>query len=102
MLTTLDAADVPAALTRPITDLSTHPQLDTWCDVRVPGGTARMLPPPVAGFEWSPGAVPALGEHNREILRDLGIALHRELGDHQHRAARAIFEAAAEASIKNR
>ncbi|RDI19733.1 CaiB/BaiF CoA transferase family protein [Lentzea flaviverrucosa] len=74
LLTTLDAADVPAALTRPITDLPTHPQLDTWCDVRVPGGTARMLPPPVAGFEWSPGAVPALGEHNQDVLTWLGYS----------------------------
>ncbi|USX48600.1 CaiB/BaiF CoA-transferase family protein [Lentzea sp. HUAS12] len=74
LLTTLDGADVPAALTRPITDLSTHPQLDTWVDVRVPGGTARMLPPPVAGFEWSPGAVPALGEHTDAVLTWLGYS----------------------------
>ncbi|SDL90268.1 Crotonobetainyl-CoA:carnitine CoA-transferase CaiB [Lentzea albidocapillata subsp. violacea] len=74
LLTTLDAADVPAALTRPITDLPTHPQLDTWVDVPVPGGTARMLPPPVAGFEWSPGAVPALGEHNDAVLTWLGYS----------------------------
>ncbi|WP_191305682.1 CaiB/BaiF CoA transferase family protein [Lentzea cavernae] len=74
LLTTLDAADVPAALTRPITDLATHPQLDTWVDVPVPGGTARMLPPPVAGFEWSPGAVPALGAHNDAVLTWLGYS----------------------------
>ncbi|MCX2949547.1 CaiB/BaiF CoA transferase family protein [Lentzea sp. NEAU-D7] len=74
LLTTLDGADVPAAMTRPITDLPTHPQLDTWVDVRVPGGTARMLPPPVAGFEWSPGAVPALGEHNDDVLSWLGYS----------------------------
>ena len=74
LLTTLDAADVPAALTRPITDLASHPQLDTWVDVRVPGGTARMLPPPVAGFEWTPGAVPALGEHNDDVLTWLGYS----------------------------
>ena len=74
LLTALDAADVPAALTRPITDLPTHPQLDTWVDVQVPGGTARMLPPPVAGFDWSPGAVPALGAHNDHVLRWLGYS----------------------------
>ncbi|SDG18287.1 Crotonobetainyl-CoA:carnitine CoA-transferase CaiB [Lentzea fradiae] len=74
LLTTLDAADVPAALTRPITDLPAHPQLDTWVDVPVPGGTARMLPPPVAGFDWSPGAVPALGQHNDRVLRWLGYS----------------------------
>jgi crotonobetainyl-CoA:carnitine CoA-transferase CaiB-like acyl-CoA transferase len=74
LLTALDSADVPAALTRSVTELSTHPQLDTWVDVRVPGGTARMLPPPVAGFEWSPGAVPALGAHNDHVLRWLGFS----------------------------
>jgi crotonobetainyl-CoA:carnitine CoA-transferase CaiB-like acyl-CoA transferase len=72
LLAALDAADVPAALTRSITELPGHPQLDTWVDVRVPGGSVRMLPPPVAGFEWSPGAVPALGEHNDHVLRWLG------------------------------
>ncbi|MGW6449668.1 CaiB/BaiF CoA transferase family protein [Lentzea sp. NPDC055074] len=74
LLVTLDGADVPAALTRPVTDLPSHPQLDTWVDVRVPGGTARMLPPPVAGFEWSPGAVPALGEHTDDVLTWLGYS----------------------------
>lgn len=74
LLGTLDGADVPAALTRSITELPTHPQLDTWVDVRVPGGTARMLPPPVAGFEWSPGAVPALGEHTDDVLTWLGYS----------------------------
>ena len=73
-LAALDGVDVPCALTRPITDLAAHPQLDTWVDVRVPGGTARMLPPPVAGFEWSPGAVPALGEHNDAVLTWLGYS----------------------------
>ncbi|GLY49129.1 CoA transferase [Lentzea sp. NBRC 102530] len=74
LLVTLDEADVPCALTRPVTDLPTHPQLDTWVDVRVPGGTARMLAPPVAGFEWSAGAVPELGEHNERVLTWLGYS----------------------------
>lgn len=74
LLTALDAADVPAALTRPITELPTHPQLDRWVDVRVPGGSVRMLPPPVTGFEWSPGAVPWLGAHNDQVLGWLGYS----------------------------
>ncbi|WP_394613154.1 CaiB/BaiF CoA transferase family protein [Lentzea sp. JNUCC 0626] len=74
LLVTLDEADVPCALTRPITDLPSHPQLDTWVDVQVPGGTARMLAPPVAGFEWSAGAVPGLGEHNERVLTWLGYS----------------------------
>jgi crotonobetainyl-CoA:carnitine CoA-transferase CaiB-like acyl-CoA transferase len=74
LLTALDTADVPAALTRPITELPAHPQLGTWVDVQVPGGSVRMLPPPVAGFEWSPGAVPALGAHNDQVLGWLGYS----------------------------
>ncbi|MFD5827338.1 CaiB/BaiF CoA transferase family protein [Lentzea sp. NPDC060358] len=74
LLTALDTADVPAALTRTITELPTHPQLDTWVDVRVPGGTARMLPPAVQGFEWSPGAVPDLGAHTGAVLTWLGYS----------------------------
>ncbi|ANZ35467.1 carnitine dehydratase [Lentzea guizhouensis] len=74
LLAALDAADVPAALTRPITELPAHPQLSGWTDVPVPGGSARVLPPPVRGFEWSPGAVPELGQHNDQVLRWLGFS----------------------------
>ncbi|MGI5502124.1 CaiB/BaiF CoA transferase family protein [Lentzea sp. CA-135723] len=74
LLTALDGVDVPCAVTRPVTDLAGHPQLDTWVDVRVPGGTARMLAPPVAGFEWSAGAVPSLGQHNDDVLTWLGYS----------------------------
>ncbi|KOV82710.1 CaiB/BaiF CoA-transferase family protein [Nocardia sp. NRRL S-836] len=74
LLTALDEADVPAALTRSITELPAHPQLSGWVDVPVPGGSVRMLPPPVHGWEWSPGAVPALGEHNDHVLRWLGFS----------------------------
>ena len=74
LMAALDAADVPAALTRSITELPTHPQLSTWVDVQVPGGTAQMLPPPVRAWEWSPGAVPALGAHNDHVLRWLGYS----------------------------
>ncbi|MGZ3147889.1 CoA transferase [Lentzea chajnantorensis] len=74
LLAALDEADVPAALTRSITELPEHPQLSAWTDVAVPGGSVRMLPPPVRGWEWSPGAVPALGEHNDRVLRWLGCS----------------------------
>ncbi len=74
LLAALDSADVPAALTRSITELPAHPQLSGWTEVPVPGGSVRMLPPPVRGWEWSPGAVPALGEHNDQVLSWLGFS----------------------------
>ncbi len=74
LLAALDAADVPAALTRSITELPTHPQLSTWVDVQVPGGTARCCRRRWRAWEWSPGAVPALGAHNDPVLRWLGYS----------------------------
>ncbi|GLZ32720.1 CoA transferase [Lentzea sp. NBRC 105346] len=77
LLAALDAADVPAARTRSITELPTHPQLsarDRWVDVSVPDGSVRMLRPPVDGMDWSPGAVPALGAHNDHVLHWIGYS----------------------------
>lgn len=90
LLAALDAADVPAALTRPITDLGEHPQLaarSRWVDVEVPDGTARMLRPPVDGFSWSPGAVPALGAHNDHVLHWIGYSA----GDVAELRARSVL-----------
>jgi itaconate CoA-transferase len=70
-LATLDAADVPAARTRGVGELAEHPQLAArgrWTEVAVPGGVAPVLRPPVDGWEWPGGSVPAVGEHNDAIL----------------------------------
>ncbi len=77
LLAALDAADVPAARTRAVTELLDHPQLvarDRRHDVAVPGGSAVMLRPPVDSdtWGWTPGAVPARGEHTEHVLRTLG------------------------------
>jgi len=74
----LDAADVPAARTRRVSELRTHPQLtarERWVDVAVPGDTTvAMLRPPVDADAWTarPGNVPELGEHTDRVLTWLG------------------------------
>ncbi|EWC61938.1 L-carnitine dehydratase/bile acid-inducible protein F [Actinokineospora spheciospongiae] len=77
LLARLDAADVPAARTRGIGELTAHPQLtarDRWTTVPVPGGEVPMLRPPVDsdGWTWSAAAVPSLGEHTEPVLTWLG------------------------------
>jgi itaconate CoA-transferase len=54
-----------------------HPQLKArgrWAKVGSPGGELDMLKPPfnLSGFEPRMGPVPALGEHTRAILAELG------------------------------
>ncbi|MGW5052232.1 CaiB/BaiF CoA transferase family protein [Actinokineospora sp. NPDC004072] len=77
LLASLHAADVPAARTRGVADLATHPQLTArtrWQTVPVPGGTTPMLIPPVDtdAWTWHPTPVPAPGEHTDAILTWLG------------------------------
>jgi crotonobetainyl-CoA:carnitine CoA-transferase CaiB-like acyl-CoA transferase len=76
-----DAADAAAIgwarYTTPV-ELLDHPQLrdrDRWVSTASPGGAFPSLRPPadVDGWEWSPGAVPALGEHTEKVLRELGL-----------------------------
>ncbi|GGM53704.1 CoA transferase [Longimycelium tulufanense] len=78
LLAALDAADVPASRTRDVLGLLEHPQLAArkrWRDVPVPeGGSVPMLVPPVDGGEWTPGSVPALGEHTETVLTWLGYS----------------------------
>ena len=59
-----------------------HPVLvgrDRWHEIQTPGGPAAALPPPaaLAGVDPVIGDVPALGEHNRKILRELGYSTQR-------------------------
>jgi itaconate CoA-transferase len=53
-----------------------HPQLsqrDRWVPTAAPGGSFDSLRPPADSpdWDWSPGAVPALGEHTEAVLREL-------------------------------
>ncbi|MEU4768142.1 CaiB/BaiF CoA-transferase family protein [Actinosynnema sp. NPDC023794] len=82
LLKALDEADVPAALTRGVTELPHHPQLtarDRQTRIPVPGGEITALRPPVdsTAWHWTPAPVPALGEHTDHVLRGLGYSAER-------------------------
>ena len=64
-----------ARLNTPL-DVLDHPQLaqrDRWVDTGSPGGAFPSLRPPAecADWDWSPGRVPATGEHTADILAEL-------------------------------
>jgi itaconate CoA-transferase len=73
----LDGADIANARLNDMQQFWDHPQLKArqrWANVPSPGGELRMLKPPfnLSGYEPRLDAVPALGEHSRAILAELG------------------------------
>jgi itaconate CoA-transferase len=75
----LDRAGVAHARMNDVGQLWLHPVLvgrDRWNEIQTPGGPAAALAPPaaLAGIDPVIGDVPALGEHNRKILRELGYS----------------------------
>jgi len=75
----LDEADVPYAIVRDVTELPCHPQLQArsrWMEVDSPGGPIAMLRFPIEADGWDPGPqrIPALGEHTRQVLAQLGLS----------------------------
>jgi itaconate CoA-transferase len=75
----LHSAGVAHARMNGVDQLWLHPVLvgrDRWHEIQTPGGPAAALPPPagLAGVDPVIGDVPALGEHNRKILRELGYS----------------------------
>jgi itaconate CoA-transferase len=75
----LEAADIANARLNDMHEFWRHPQLEArgrWASVGSPGGTIDMLKPPfnLSGFEPRMDAIPALGEHSRAILAELGYA----------------------------
>jgi itaconate CoA-transferase len=75
----LEAADIANARLNDMLGFWRHPQLEArarWAKVGSPGGALDMLKPPfnLSGFEPRMEPIPALGEHTRAILGELGYA----------------------------
>jgi crotonobetainyl-CoA:carnitine CoA-transferase CaiB-like acyl-CoA transferase len=75
----LQSAGVAYARMNGVDQLWLHPVLvgrDRWHEIQTPGGPVAALPPPasLAGIDPLFGDVPALGEHNRKILGELGYS----------------------------
>jgi crotonobetainyl-CoA:carnitine CoA-transferase CaiB-like acyl-CoA transferase len=73
----LEAADIANARLNDMGQFWRHPQLAArgrWAQVGSPAGEIDALKPPfnLSGFEPRMDAVPALGEHSRAILAELG------------------------------
>ena len=73
----LEKADIANARLNDMGEFWRHPQLEArarWAKVGSPGGELDMLKPPfnLSGFEPRMDAIPALGQHTRAILAELG------------------------------
>ena len=73
----LEAADIANARLNDMKEFWAHPQLAArgrWTKVGSPAGPLDAMKPPfnMDGFEPRMDAVPALGEHTRAILQELG------------------------------
>jgi itaconate CoA-transferase len=73
----LEAADIANARLNDMAQFWRHPQLEArgrWAKVGSPSGDIAMLKPPfnLSAFEPRMDPVPALGEHTRAILAELG------------------------------
>jgi itaconate CoA-transferase len=75
----LQVAGVAHARMNDVDQLWLHPVIvgrDRWHEIQTPGGPAAALAPPaaLAGIDLLIGDVPALGEHSRMILGELGYS----------------------------
>jgi itaconate CoA-transferase len=75
----LDAADIANARLNDMGQFWRHPQLAArgrWAKVGSPAGELDMLKPPfnLSDFEPRLDPIPALGEHTRAVLEELGYA----------------------------
>jgi crotonobetainyl-CoA:carnitine CoA-transferase CaiB-like acyl-CoA transferase len=69
---------VPFGTVNDLDHVLRHPQLEArgrWFDIPSPVGELRAFHHPmnIVGLERPAGAVPALGEHTREVLAELGL-----------------------------
>jgi len=77
ILQRLDAAEIANGAVNGIPDVAAHPQLAArgrWVEVDSPAGRIPALLPPhnLLHAAAAMGAVPALGQHTDEILKELG------------------------------
>jgi itaconate CoA-transferase len=75
----LEEADIANAQLNDLQQFWRHPQLAArgrWAKVGLPGGEIEMLKPPfnIAGTEPRMDPIPAVGEHSRGILAELGYS----------------------------
>lgn len=73
----LDAAGIANASVNDMQRVWKHPQLqarDRWISVKTPVGDVPALKPPGLWFAGAISAVPAVGEHSRSILSELGYS----------------------------
>jgi len=75
----LERAEIANARLNSMQEFWEHPQLEArgrWAEVDTPAGPIRAMKPPfnLSGFEPRMAAIPALGEHSRKILAELGYA----------------------------
>ena len=76
----LDKAQIANARMNNMADVWAHPQLKArkrWVDIDTPYGALPALLPPGQSdaFNYTMGAIPAVGEHTQRILDELGIEL---------------------------
>jgi itaconate CoA-transferase len=77
VITLLDGAAIANARVNTISEFVEHPVLSgrhRWAEVETPGGVVEALRPPadLSGAASVMGAVPAVGQHTVQILRELG------------------------------
>ncbi|HEY1342141.1 MAG TPA: CoA transferase, partial [Bryobacteraceae bacterium] len=78
LLARLDRSGIANGAVNDVAAVASHPQLAArarWATVDSPAGPIPALLPPhnLSGPPPSMGRVPALGEHTREILAELGV-----------------------------
>jgi itaconate CoA-transferase len=79
VIAAIQAADIPNGRVVDIPGVIEHPQLrarDRWTEVESPVGSLPALLPPhnLASVPSAMGSIPALGEHTRVVLAELGYA----------------------------
>lgn len=74
----LELADIPFGSVNEVAEFVVHPQLserDRWREVSTPVGMLKAIVPPfdLEGMAANMGAIPDVGDHIEEILRELGF-----------------------------